>query len=277
MTHAETEQQHLQVIPITPRQKFRKERLKPMNKFTRTAVTSTLATATLCLMAGTATADPATDSTLTTDIAPGVRYTGNTSDNSATVDTAFGSFVMRDGQFQLRDSHGSLVVGNPAIGGPQPVAAIDSGSDAAAEPSAPETPALWNEEYGPGPVPDAPARVATGPAAPTLPLQNVDATADFNGALGVVATQFGLATGVGTLAGGIIGAGLGCAGGALTGGFAAIPTGPIAVPAAALGCVVGASVGIALGSVAGAALLGIPVGIASGVQMYNSLHDQGSI
>ncbi|MFE3054222.1 hypothetical protein [Nocardia sp. NPDC059239] len=248
-----------------------------MNKLTRTAVTSTFATAALCLMAGTATADPATDSTVTTDIAPGVRYTGNTSDNSAAVDTAFGSFVMRDGQFQLRDSQGNLVVGNPAVGDVQSVAAVDSGSEAA-EPNTPAAATSWNEESAPAPVPDVPARVATDAAAASTPmLQNVDATADFNGALGVVATQFGLATGVGTLAGGIIGAGVGCVGGALTGGFAAIPTGPVALPAAALGCLVGSSVGIALGSLAGAALIGIPVGIASGVQMYNSLHDQGDI
>ncbi|WP_433207322.1 hypothetical protein ACQP1G_21765 [Nocardia sp. CA-107356] len=196
-----------------------------MNKFTRTAATSTFAIAAMCLAAGTAAADPAAaDSTMTTEVLPGVRYTGNAADHSAAVDTAIGSFALQN------------------------AAAADT----------------------------VPAPVVTD-VADTPPLHNVDATADFNGALGVVATQFGLATGVGTLAGGVVGAGVGCVAGALTGGFVALPTGPIALPAAAFGCVVGASVGIALGSVAGAAILGIPVGIASGVQMYNSLHDQGDI
>ncbi|MFE3028617.1 hypothetical protein ACFXG3_31245, partial [Nocardia tengchongensis] len=155
-------------------------------------------------------------------------------------------FTVRDGQFQLLDSRGALLAGTPLRDSRQ----ADELSDATV------------------------AFTPTGSnvTAPTTPLHDVDATADFNGALGLAATQFGLATGVGTLAGGIVGAGVGCAAGALTGGFVALPTGPIAVPAAAFGCIVGASVGIGIGSLAGAAVVGIPVGIASAVQMYNTLN-----
>ena len=64
--------------------------------------------------------------------------------------------------------------------------------------------------------------------------------------------------------------GLGCVGGALTGGFVALPTGPIAVPAATFGCILGAGLGAGIGGVTGAALLGIPVGVPSAVQMYNT-------
>ncbi len=71
--------------------------------------------------------------------------------------------------------------------------------------------------------------------------------------------------------------GVGCLGGEVTAGFAALPTGPIAVPAAAFGCLLGAGLGAGIGSVTGAALLGIPVGIASAVQMYDSMHAAGHI
>ncbi|WP_433560444.1 hypothetical protein ACQP1O_22350 [Nocardia sp. CA-151230] len=113
-------------------------------------------------------------------------------------------------------------------------------------------------------------------AAPTTadtpaPLQNVDAAADFDNGLAKVATQFGLAAGVGTMGGGLVGMGIGCVAGALTGGFVALPTGPIALPAAVFGCLVGASVGAGIGGALGGAMLGIPVGLSSGSAMYNTI------
>ncbi|WP_405498887.1 glycine zipper domain-containing protein [Nocardia sp. NBC_00511] len=107
--------------------------------------------------------------------------------------------------------------------------------------------------------------------APTAPMiaQSIDTTADFNSALGTAATQFGLATGVGTLAGGVIGGIAGCVLGA-TVGAATLPVFFLASGPA--GCLVGAALGATLGPVIGAAILGIPTGVASAVQMYNTLN-----
>ncbi|OXR41217.1 hypothetical protein B7C42_06615 [Nocardia cerradoensis] len=185
-------------------------------------------------------------------IAPGIQYTGNIVDNSAVVNTPFGSLTTRNGAFEVRDGQGGFVAGTPLTTPPD----SDANSSRETDPAGMVTPGTDSN----------PGTVVTHPA-----LENVDATADFNGALAVAATQFGLAVGVGTLAGGVVGLGVGCLAGAATGGFVALPTGPIAAPAALFGCIVGASVGAGIGGVTGAALLGIPVGIASAVQMYNTL------
>jgi hypothetical protein len=210
-------------------------------------------------------AEPGTS--LHTNLAPGVDYTGNAGDSSVFVSTPFGSLTTRGTEFQVLDQRGDVVAGQP----------LTHGTDPAQWPMAARphesTPASWaapqqNTDADPG---------GTSTTAAPAPNRQIDASADFNAALGQAAVQFGLATGVGTLAGGVVGMGLGCVGGALTGGFLAIPTGPIAAPAAALGCIMGASLGAGIGGVTGAALLGIPVGVASAVQMYNSLHAAGDI
>ncbi len=196
---------------------------------------------------------------LHTTPAPGIDYTENTDDSSAFVITPFGSLTTRGNQFQVLDQLGGYVAGQPLTRG------VD--------------PAQWPLAARPQQDGNGADDVTSSPPTSSVPEPNreIDASADFNAALGQAAVQFGLATGVGTLAGGVVGMGLGCVGGALTGGFLAIPTGPIAAPAAALGCVMGASLGAGIGGVTGAALLGIPVGVASAVQMYNSLHAAGDI
>lgn len=95
---------------------------------------------------------------------------------------------------------------------------------------------------------------------------------DFNSALGVAATQFGLAKGNGTLAGGAVRAIASCALGA-TVGAAVLPAFFLATEPA--DCLVGKAFGATIGPVVGAGLLGIPVSIASAVQMNNHLHPQG--
>jgi hypothetical protein len=100
---------------------------------------------------------------------------------------------------------------------------------------------------------------------------------DFNNAVGVAANQVGLAATAGAVGGTVVGAALGCPIGAVTAGFTALPAGPIAVPAAALGCVAGAGIGVGLGAAIGTAVVATPVGIASAVQAYNTLHAAGDV
>lgn len=83
------------------------------------------------------------------------------------------------------------------------------------------------------------AAAATAPNATVVGDDAVrDPQADINAAVGVVATNFGLATGVGAMVGGVGGAMIGCPVGAVTGGLVAVPTSlaTLAVPAAAFGC-----------------------------------------
>ncbi|MEC3920677.1 hypothetical protein [Nocardia sp. CDC160] len=124
--------------------------------------------------------------------------------------------------------------------------------------------------------PDA-SLIDRSPAAPELIDDTHDPQTDFNNAIGVAANQVGLAATAGSIAGTVIGAAIGCPIGALTAGFTALPTGPIAVPAAALGCVAGAGIGVGLGAAIGTAVVAGPVGIASAVQAYNTLHAAGDI
>lgn len=231
--------------------------MKSTNKI---AVTSVLAIAALGLTSGTANAAtanvpaPPANTTISTDVLPGVHYTANAADHSVVISTGAGSLTTLGSQFQLQDGAGKVIAGTP-LTTPQHTGALPNAAQAAA------------------PVKTAAAPVAA--QAQTSPLHNVDATDDFNSALSVAATQFGLATGVGTLAGGVIGAGIGCPLGAVTGGLVAAPTVVGSPILAGLGCLVGAGTGAGLGGLAGSALLGVPVGIASGVQMYNTLHAKG--
>lgn len=251
---------------------------KPM-KNTRIAATIGSAAAVAAFTGGTAHAAPAEPAPIHVDIAPAVAYTGSVVDSSVVVNTPFGSLTTRGGDFQVVDSRGSLVAGTPLTTSKNPadwpVAARTDPTHVANAP-APQHRAELAGADASAAAPELAAAPEPTPVAEPV-VHDVDASADFNGALGVAATQFGLATGVGTLAGGVVGLGVGCLAGALTGGFVAIPTGPIAAPAAALGCVMGAGIGAGIGGVTGAALLGIPVGIASAAQMYNSLHAAGDI
>ncbi len=239
-----------------------------MNK--KYVATPLLAVAAVGIAAGTANAETvpttpaAVPTSISTDVLPGVKYTADVSDSSTVINTPFGSVTTRGGTFEVLDTSKHLVAGTPLTSDPNTAAWPNAAKVAGGVATAPSAPVIKAAAAIPG-LPDAPG----------LPLHNVDAQADFNSALSVAATQFGLATGVGTLTGGVVGAGLGCVGGAATGGFVAIPTGPIAPAAAVLGCILGASVGVTLGGLAGAALIGVPVGIASAAQMYNTLHAQG--
>lgn len=185
--------------------------------------------------------------TLSTDIAPGVHYTGNVTDHSAVITTPLGTLSLLGTQFQVQDDSGKTILGAP-VG---PIKAATA-------------------------VPAAAGAKSVGAPAPHDPL------ADFNGAISVLINQFGLATGVGALVGGVAGLVAGCPLGAVTAGLTmfpvAVPTmGMSEIPNMVLGCMVGASVIGAIGVIVGGAILGVPVGIVSTVEAYNTLHAAGDI
>lgn len=219
---------------------------------TRAAVAVTLAVSAAALTAATAAtanaAPAAPGESITTDILPGVRYTGNLTDGSTRLDTAFGSLTTQGANFQVQDATGATIAGQPLADAP--LAVQDSHT-------APE-----------------PNLAATVSGTGVNPVAGDVAASDYAAALGLVAGQFGLASGVGGMAGTVIGGIGGCAAGAFTGGSLFIPVslGTLTLPAALAGCAGGAALGIAIGGATGAALVGIPVGIASLIQAYNIMN-----
>ncbi|MBF6422829.1 hypothetical protein IU436_29955 [Nocardia farcinica] len=198
------------------------------------------ATAPAAISAASPIADP---NTVSTEILPGVRYTGNVLDQSVLIQTGLGTLTTVGGQFQVKDVGGNILAGAATL---------------PSQPKAEEAVTVTEQA------------VATTPnAEPVGQAQNIYSQEEFNSALGLAATQFGLATGIGGLAGGLIGAAGGCVVGA-TIGFALVPAFFLASGPA--GCLVGAGLGATVGPWIGAGIVGIPVGIASAVQMYNTLN-----
>ncbi|MFI9509770.1 hypothetical protein [Nocardia sp. NPDC052566] len=219
------------------------------------AAASMLVIAAVGISSGTAYAQPAPapapGTTIQTDILPGIHYTANVVDNSVVLKTDAGSLTTQGTQFQVLDNAGNMVAGVPLTylkdGMEWPIAAQIDGNTATFTPS-------------------------TDPATahPATMLKPVDAktigSVDFNTALGLAATQFGLATAIGTLVGTIVGAVLGCVAGAIVGMPALFLGGPIGM------CIAGASAGIALGAAAGMVIVGVPVGIASAIQFFSTVY-----
>ncbi len=233
----------------------------------RTVTTTGFAAVSLTIAAlatGTASAQPAeADNTVTVEILPGVRYTGNASTQTARITTAIGSMTTDAGSYEMQNIHGDNVFGSMMPG------TLPGSSNTA---PAPPALAVARDTSSPTAGPSADV-AAAGEAAPR------DREADINAAVGVVATNFGLATGVGAMAGGVTGAAIGCGVGAVTGGLAAVPTtlATLSLPAAALGCLIGAGTIGGVGAVVGGAVVGAPVGIATAVNQYNKLHAQGDL
>ncbi|WP_334026158.1 hypothetical protein [Nocardia terpenica] len=197
-----------------------------------------------------AAAQPNTASIAHTDVAPGIHWTAHRVGDSVVLKTDAGSLAARDGQFQVLDTSGAVVVELPLSYGfkglEYPIAATIDGNTATLTPS-------------------------TDPAAAT-PVQMVtpiDAQSDFDSALSAAGTQFGLATGAGALIGTIVGGIGGCVLGAIV--PATLMT-PIFVPGWVGGCLAGAAAGIALGAAAGTILMGVPVGITSAIQFFQRLN-----
>jgi len=238
-----------------------------MKKMTYAVSLATLATtAAVALATGTGTASAAAPSaaapvvdphTLSVPIAPGVQYTSNTSDASTVLNTPFGKLTTQGGKVQVANASGQTVFGQQSF--------ADAPKATTTLPSPAASDAVTTHQA------DAPAVKPVDASTPH------DPTADFETALGTAGTNFGLATGVGGMVGGVTGALIGCPVGIVTGGVLTSVT-VIGTPLGIIGgCLLGASTFGGLGAIAGGAALGIPVGIASGVQMYNTLHGEGDV
>lgn len=217
-------------------------------KLRKFAATSALVIAALGVTAGTAYADPApapsANSTLQTDIAPGIHYNASLVDHSVVITTDAGSLAARDGQFQVVDATGKVVSALPLSyqrdGLNFPIAAAIDGNKATLTPS-----------------------TDRAQATPIADVHYVDATANpnFNQALSNLGNEVAIGVAVGSLIGTAIGAGIGCIAGGIVSGMAgaAVTIGTLAVPAALGGCLVtGAALG-AMGAVAGTIFIGGPV------------------
>jgi hypothetical protein len=243
-----------------------------MNRMTRVITTFAVAATSVGVAAGTASAATASAATgaaapqapvvadphtLSTDLMPGVRYTGNTADHSVVISTPIGTLTSQGAQVQVQDNQGRTVYGQPF--------------------ATPPKAAVTTQPAGPLTAPAAVAGMAVTPV--SGPLHDVDANADFSSALSTAATNFGLATGVGGMVGGVAGAAVGCPVGVVTGGTltGVVSLGTLTPLGVVGGCVAGASVVGSLGTIVGGAVAGVPVGIASAAQAYNTLHAQGHV
>ncbi|WP_227983768.1 hypothetical protein [Nocardia spumae] len=222
-----------------------------MNKITRMTVTAMTVVGALGAGSTYASATPATAAghVLSTEIMPGVHYTSSTADQSVVIETGTATLVTAGGQFQVRDASGATVAGV---------------ADFATEPKA-------LEAVHAAPEVQAAARAAT----PDLHLDNIDGdpqTERFDTAIQAAINEFGLATSVGTMSGGLIGAAVGCGVGAVAGAVFGAPVLDAAGLTLIAGCLAGAGVLGGLGAIVGAAILGVPVGIASAIKFQHTMN-----
>lgn len=223
----------------------------------KVAATSMLAMTALAIASGTAYADPAPgapNATVQTDILPGIHYTANVVDNSVVIRTDGGSLTTQGTQFQVLDGQGRMVAGIPLTyqrdDKEWPIAARIEGNVATLTP-------------------------ATDPSSATqlhnadLPLRPVASEADILTALGIAATEIGLAMAIGTLLGTLVGGGAGCVAGAVL-GAAIVP--PLFLPGAAGGCLAGFVAGGTLGAMVGTLVFGIPVATVAAFQFFGALN-----
>ncbi|MEV5837698.1 hypothetical protein [Nocardia sp. NPDC052112] len=228
-----------------------------------TALTATALAAMAATSGNAAAQDPsAPDTTVRVQILPGIEYQGNAATQSAQISSPFGNVTTDAGAYRIQDAQGNLVFGSP--GNKQVAVGAQTPSEA------------------PAPQKNQTVETAAGTVAPAAAVSDDaprDPRADVNGAIGVVATNFGLATGVGAMVGGIGGALIGCPIGAVTGGLVAVPTSlaMLSVPAAVFGCLLGAGTVGGVGAIVGGAMVGAPVGIATAVDQYNKLHALGDL
>ncbi|MEU6560607.1 hypothetical protein [Nocardia nova] len=221
-----------------------------MNKITRMSVLAVATVSALGIGTATASAAPAktADHVLSTEIMPGVLYTGSTEDQSVVIETGAATLVTAGGQFQVRDASGATIAGVPEFAAePKALAAAHA---------APEV------------------RKAVRAATPELHLKNIDGdpqTERFDAAIQAAINEFGLATSVGTMTGGLIGVAVGCGVGAIAGGVVGAPVLDGAGLTLIAGCLAGAGILGGLGAILGAALLGVPVGIASAIKFQHTM------
>ncbi|MEC3914949.1 hypothetical protein [Nocardia sp. CDC160] len=234
-------------------------------QLSKLAATSAMVIAALGVTAGTVHADPAPAPAPVPvlpslldgvnqgidQVAPGIHWNAKIEGNAVVVDTDKGSLTTDNGQLQVHDEQGVVVAAVPLSYTvddlDHPIQATVEGLRATLVPN-------------------------TDPAAarPTnLPLHDVtsDRQKSFDDAVGAAATQFGLATAIGTLIGTVVGGSLGFVIGGLAGCATTACT--FAIPAA----LAGAATGITLGAAAGLVLVGVPAAIVVGIVFFNRINN----
>lgn len=200
--------------------------------------------------------------------------------------------------FQALDAQGRYVMGNtltlgtpmalwpnaavPCPLGTVPISQLPSQADASTD-QQPRTAADLPDPIckAPASVPitglvDDPAQPAPGPAQQTDPIQRQK---DINDAYSAVGTQFGLAVALGAVLGGATGLAIGCLAGGIGAGTAGTFSAALAGTATGFagGCLTGAAILGSMGGTIGSLVLGVPVGIVSGINAYNTLRLEGDV
>ncbi|MFC9997497.1 hypothetical protein [Nocardia sp. NPDC127526] len=241
-------------------------------KFSKVAATSALVIAALGVTAGTVHADPAPAPAPVlpsvidginqgiAQVAPSIHWNAHVEGNAVVVETDKGSMTTDNGQFQVRDEQGNVVVGLPLeytlddLSHP-----IDAAVDGLRATLVPST---------------DPA--AARPASIDL-RHNVVKQEAFDDAVSAASTQFGMITAIGTLIGTVVGGAAGCALGIIGGATLGLPILEAGGLAPVFGCLAGAAMGIPLGAAAGLVITGIPAAIIVGigfVQRINAPENQ---
>jgi hypothetical protein len=190
---------------------------------------------------------------VSTDIAPGIRYTDDLAANMTRVESPFGSLVLRAGQFTVRDNNGRTLIGSA----PNALAAENLAAPATVRDSV-------------AAVHGTAASAAVTPAAVAAP---GDPVADLNSAVESADEHMGAAFGTGSIVGGALGILVGCPLGAVTGGSltSLVTLGTMTLPAVIATCLAGATIAGAAGAFTGGVAFAIPVGIAAAADKYNQL------
>ncbi|WP_194814941.1 hypothetical protein [Nocardia sp. XZ_19_385] len=234
-------------------------------KFSKIAATSALVIAALGIATGTSHAEPApipapvlpsfldgVDQGVK-QVLPGINWKTSIEGDSVVVETDKGSLTTDNGQFQVHDETGNVVVGLPLAYTlndlEYPINASVDGLRAVLTP-----------------VKDVNA------AHPSSLRHDVVKQDAFDDAVSAAATQFGIITAIGTLVGTIVGGGAGCAIGGAGGLILGLPVLDLGGATGIAGCLAGAAVGIPLGAAAGLVLTGVPAAIVVGIGFYNRIN-----
>ncbi|MEV6066598.1 hypothetical protein AB0L82_08630 [Nocardia sp. NPDC052001] len=235
--------------------------LMKFRSFVATAAVAVAAVSVTSVTANVASAQPAGNSTVGTDIAPGIHYRASVVDHSVVITTDAGSLSAKDNQFQIVDATGKTVatvpLGYQRDGALFPITARIDGTTATLTP-----------------VTDPSAATPVAPNAPAVKQIDATANANFNQALSNLTNEVSVGVAIGSLIGTVIGAGIGCiAGGAAVGaGAAAITIGTLAIPGFIGGCLVTGAALAAIGVVAGTIFIGGPVAAVALFQFFNELN-----
>ncbi|QKT06948.1 hypothetical protein HUN08_06910 [Gordonia sp. X0973] len=190
-------------------------------------------------------------------IAPGVTYTGDSKAGAAELRTPWGVVRTAQGRFSLADNGGRTVAGDPTI---------KALPEAKGAPVSATSTALGSPQLGA-------VRNQVDDSTSNKPLSEADKIALREASVSKVATNFGLAYGVGAMVGGVVGGVIGCPIGAVAMQVAV----PIPLAGAVLGCAVGLGTFGTTGAILGGAAVATPVGIVSTVQQIQYLQSKGAL